>query len=304
MSDIIKVSNLQKNYGRTQAVKNVSFHVKEGELLSFLGPNGAGKSTTINILCTLLSSDGGSVMIDGKKLGKEDEAIRRQIGVVFQHSMLDDLLSVEDNLKIRAGFYFSKTARVKEAVRQAAATVQLQDVLKRPYGKLSGGQRRRADIARALLHTPKLLFLDEPTTGLDPQTRRNVWETVRALQKEQGMTVFLTTHYMEEAAGSDYVEVIDHGVITASGTPAELKEQYAHDSLRLSVSSMESAAKVLGQEHILWQREGGQMVIALSHTKEALPILKRLEGQIESFEVIRGTMDDVFLGITGEEIRP
>lgn len=300
METSITVSHLKKNFGQVDAVKDVSFSVEKGKLFSFLGPNGAGKSSTINVLCTLLPFDGGAVEINGFQLGKDDAAIRREIGVVFQENMLDDLLTVEENLKIRAGFYFKRKEERMEAMKRAARTVEITDVLHRPYGKLSGGQRRRADIARALLHAPRILFLDEPTTGLDPNTRRSVWNTVRLLQKEQNMTVFLTTHYMEEAAASDQVVVIDGGTVSAQGTPTQLKECYAKDLLKLSVTSLPAARQAFTDAGVVWREEGGRLVVPLHCTMDALPLLSLVDKYLTAFEVLQGTMDDAFLAITGK----
>jgi multidrug/hemolysin transport system ATP-binding protein len=233
MDKIIEVSGLHKSYGNVHAVKGIDFYVESGKIFALLGPNGAGKSTTIDIICTFLKPDKGSVTVDGNVLGKDDNAIRMIIGAVFQDNLLDDLLTVEENLRVRGSFYGIKGERLKESLRKAAEVTGVGDLLRRPYGKLSGGQRRRCDIARALINTPKILFLDEPTTGLDPQTRKNVWETVSNLQKSTGMTVFFTTHYMEEASDADYVIIIDNGIIAAKGTPADLKEKYSSDKLSL-----------------------------------------------------------------------
>lgn len=303
MHNIITVSHLRKQYRQALAVKDISFEVEEGKLLAFLGPNGAGKSTTIQILCTLLAFDSGTVTVNDRLLGKEDRQIRSEIGVVFQENMLDDLLTVKENLKIRAGFYFRRGTEVRQAVERVTTRLGLEDVMGRPYGKLSGGQRRRADIARALLHTPKILFLDEPTTGLDPQTRRSVWETVRTLQTEEQMTVFLTTHYMEEAAEADQVVVIDDGLVAARGTPAGLKEQFAHDLLKLTVKSQDNAQKILRHTGVSWYTQGGQLVVPLTSSRQALPLLCLLEEEIITFEMLQGTMDDVFMAITGKEMK-
>jgi len=223
MSEIITVNQLKKSYGSLDAVRGIDLSVESGKLFAFLGPNGAGKSTTIDILCTLLEPSGGHVTIDGHVLGQEDDAIRHKIGVVFQDSVLDPLLTVRENLMTRARFYHMNGQRMKEAVRTAALTADVMEFIDRPYGKLSGGQRRRADIARALVNTPKILFLDEPTTGLDPKTKEGVWQTLSELQKNTGMTVFLTTHYMEEAATADYIVIMNHGQIAVQGTPYDLQ---------------------------------------------------------------------------------
>lgn len=286
MNHIIEVDHLMKSYGTVKAVQDISFYVEEGGLFAFLGPNGAGKSTTINMICTFLRPDGGSVVVDGSRLGEDDKHIRENIGIVFQNSLLDDLLTVEENLFIRGSFYNLKGDALKKAVLKAAKATELMGFLRRPYGKLSGGQRRRADIARALIHTPRVLFLDEPTTGLDPQSRRSIWNTIKKLQAEQGMTVFLTTHYMEEAEDADYCIVVDDGEIAAKGTPSDLKGRYAKDKLR-----------------ILLAESGETINLKLGSTIEALEILKKYEGDIKEFTVEKGSMDDVFIGITGKEIR-
>jgi len=302
MKNAIEVRNLHKSYGDVHAVNGISFYAESGKLFSFLGPNGAGKSTTIDILCTLLTRDQGEVTVNGCVLGTEDEKIRKSIGVVFQESCLDTLLTVRENMTTRAGFYYRDRNEIKKAVRNAAVAADVMAFIDRPYGKLSGGQRRRADIARALVHTPRILFLDEPTTGLDPQTRKNVWDTIRRLQEETGMTIFLTTHYMEEAAHSDYVVIIDHGEIAAKGTPAELKSAYADDVLRLFSKDDEALKKALDGEYEYTQ-SADQVILRLPDTLSALPIVERCRGYIHGFEVMRGTMDDAFIRITGKEIR-
>ena len=303
MGKIIEVNNLKKLYGQVEAVKGIDFYVEQGSLFAFLGPNGAGKSTTIDILCTLLQLDDGDVTINGFKLGKDDDKIRNQIGVVFQDSLLDNLLTVEENIMTRGSFYGIEKSKLKECTKKALEVAGATEFAKRPYGKLSGGQRRRADIARALVNSPKILFLDEPTTGLDPQTRKNVWRTIEKLQKEHGMTVFLTTHYMEEAANADYVVVIDNGMITAKGTPLELKEKFANDTLTIKPNDEGLFCSLMTQAGIPFTLSGGISKFTLSHTVEALPILHVCKDSIGSFEVTRGTMDDVFINITGKEIR-
>lgn len=303
MENIIEVNHLSKSYGSIHAVKDVSLFVKQGKLFAFLGPNGAGKSTTINSICTFLKPDKGEVSVNGYRLGEDDDRIRDSIGVVFQESLLDRLLTVEENLYIRGSFYHLKGKALKEAVKKACQAVEIESLLKRPYGKLSGGQRRRADIARALVHTPKILFLDEPTTGLDPQTRKNVWDTVKRLQKEQGMTVFLTTHYMEEAEEADYCVVVDDGRIAAEGIPFDLKEKYAKDKLCLKPGREPEIIKLLSEKGIFYEKKADLLEIKLQTTMEALPLLKAAEPFLEGFTVVKGSMDDVFLEITGKEIR-
>ena len=305
MNKIIEVSNLKKSYGSVEAVKGIDFYVEQGTLFAFLGPNGAGKSTTIDMICTLLKPDSGKVLIAGYELGVDDDRIRSVIGVVFQDSLLDPLLTVKENLYTRGSFYGLTKPELKAAVEVAVESAGVKEFLNRPYGKLSGGQRRRADIARALVNTPKVLFLDEPTTGLDPQTRANVWEMIQKLQKERGMTVFLTTHYMEEAANADYVTIIDHGVITAQGRPYELREQFSSDCLKLKSKegSLSALTDTLQQMDVAYTVQAGTVTVKLASTMEAIAIVNGCESLIIGFEVISGSMDDAFITITGKGIR-
>lgn len=302
---VIEVKQLQKSFGDVHAVQGLDFYVKKGTLFAFLGPNGAGKSTTIDIICTLLTPDSGEVLINGYRLGKEDDRIRSSIGVVFQDSVLDAMLTVRENLHMRGRLYGLKRQELKQAVEQAAQYADAMEFIDRPYGKLSGGQRRRADIARALVHTPEILFLDEPTTGLDPQTRKSVWNIIQKLQLEHGMTVFLTTHYMEEAANADYVTIIDHGQIAAKGTPAQLKEQYSSDYLKINPAAEieKEVATTLNGLNVEYKVISGSFHIKLASTLEAVPIIQACEPYMTSFEVACGTMDDVFIEITGKEVR-
>lgn len=301
--NIIEVNNLKKSYGKLQAVKGISFSVEEGTLFSFLGPNGAGKSTTIDTLCTLNSFDEGKVTIAGFDLKTQTRQIKNTIGAVFQDSLLDKTLTVRENLMLRARFYHKSKQARKEAVERVSQWTDLADFIDRPYGRLSGGQRRRADIARALLNTPRILFLDEPTTGLDPQTRLHVWQTIRKLQQEHNMTIFLTTHYMEEAAESDFVVVIDNGLIAAQGTPYELKQRYSYEHLLVKPTKEAELRKYLNEKKLEFVPVAERLDIKLENTVDALPILQDIQGWMESFEVFHGTMDDVFLNITGKEIR-
>ncbi len=300
---IIEVSGLQKSYGAVQAVKGIDFFVESGKIFAFLGPNGAGKSTTIDIICTFLRQDKGTIVVDGHVLGQDDNAIRSIIGVVFQDGLLDHLLTVEENLRLRGSSYGFSRRELNDAVKRVVIDVGIGDILKRPYGKLSGGQRRKCDIARALINTPKILFLDEPTTGLDPQTRKNIWETITALQERTGMTVFLTTHYMEEAADADYVIVIDDGKIVAKGTPSDLKEKYTSDTLSLYCRDMDAVRSILDAQNIPYVTKANQVVVNVAETMASLPILGQVEELISGFEVATGTMDDAFIAITGKEIR-
>lgn len=303
MNKIIEVSNLHKSYGSVHAVKGIDFYVENGKLFAFLGPNGAGKSTTIDIICTFLKPDQGSVIVDGHVLGKDDNSIRSIIGAVFQDGLLDALLTVEENLKIRGGFYGLKGKQLDAAMQTAAEATDITDILRRPYGKLSGGQRRRCDIARALINTPKILFLDEPTTGLDPQTRKSVWDTITTLQKKTEMTIFMTTHYMEEAAGADYVIIIDDGKIAAKGTPSALKESYSTDKLSLICTDLQRVLPILNDNHLEYKQVADRIIIQISDTMAALPIIEECKDYISGFEVMNGTMDDAFIAITGKEIR-
>lgn len=295
---MIQIKNLKKSYGNVDAVKGITFNVDKGSLFAFLGPNGAGKSTTINMITTLLKKDEGTVLIDGYELGKDDDKIKNTLGVVFQDSVLDGKLTVRENLAVRASFY---QLDIQEAIMRVSEQVDLHDFLDRYYEQLSGGQRRRVDIARALLHNPKLLVLDEPTTGLDPQTRQKVWEVIETLQKEKGMTVFLTTHYMEEAAKADYVIVIDEGNLVAQGTAHALKTQYSFDTLKLYPTDTEKIMQHL--KHDAKLNSDKSIHVKLNHTMEALAIIESLKPYISGFEVVQGTLDDAFIEITGKEIR-
>lgn len=303
MNHIIEVEELKKSYGKVEAVKGISFYVEEGKLFAFLGPNGAGKSTTIDMICTFLNPDGGKVTVDGFTLGREDDKIRRTIGAVFQDSLLDKLLTVEENMRCRGALYGLKGVALNTAVKKAMESVGVSEYGKRPYGKLSGGQRRRCDIARALVHMPKILFLDEPTTGLDPQTRKVVWETIQKLQKENGMTIFLTTHYMEEAAEADFVIVIDDGQVAAKGTPSDLRETYAKDLLKMTCVEFEKIEKLLNDMNCKYTKTADRVIVKIPHTLDALPLIEKCRPFISGFEVVSGTMDDAFIEITGKEMR-
>ena len=305
MGEIITVSGLKKSFGAVQAVKGIDFSVEEGTLFAFLGPNGAGKSTTIDILCTLCGYDAGQVAIAGFDLDRQADEIRERIGVVFQDNLLDKRLSVGENLWLRSGFYHRAREGRRRAVERAAGYAQVDGFLDRAYGRLSGGQRRRADIARALLNTPQILFLDEPTTGLDPQTRAHIWETVEELRAESRMTIFLTTHYMEEAAKADYVVVMDDGQVVARGTPYQLKETYSFDHIRIKAQADSAGALKahLEERGLTWTEGAGLIDVRLQSTLEAVAILQPVLQMVESFEVLHGTMDDVFLNITGRELR-
>lgn len=303
MSKIVEVKSLVKSYKDVKAVKGIDFYVEEGKLFAFLGPNGAGKSTTIDMICTYLKPDSGEIIVDGCTVGKNDDEIRRKIGIVFQDSVLDPILTVRENITLRGSFYGLKGKKLAKAVEDACKIVNITEFMDRPYGKLSGGQRRRADIARALVNTPKILFLDEPTTGLDPQTRQNVWETIEKLQKENNMTVFLTTHYMEEAAEADYVIVIDNGTLAAKGTPAQLKEKYAKNTLRIVPHNSKKLTDYFNSNKIEFTNTADVFIVTITNTTDALKIVDSVRDNIKSLEIVKGTMDDAFIGITGKEIR-
>lgn len=300
VSEMITVEHLKKYYREVRAVDDISFTVEKGELFGFLGVNGAGKSTTINMLCTLLKPTEGRALINGMELGKEDEEIKKHIGIVYQNNCLDHLLTVQENLLIRGGLYEKDKENLRHNLTRVTEILNLTDVLKRPFGKLSGGQKRRCEIARALMHTPDILFLDEPTTGLDPATRKNVWETVSKLQKEMGMTVFLTTHYMEEAAAADHIGIMDHGHLVEYGTPFSLKETYVKDKLYLipKAEQRENIVMELRKNNLEYSVLEERIFVKLDSTLSAMPLLTKLEDRIQGFEVIQGTMDDVFLSVT------
>ena len=301
MEEIIKVDNLKKYFKEIKAVDDVSFTVYKGELFGFLGENGAGKTTTINMLCTLLAPTEGQVLIDGFQLGKEDEEIKRHIGVVYQDNCLDDILTVKENLLLRGSLYEKDKTVLKKNLRHICQILDLTELLNRKYGKLSGGQKRRCEIARALMHTPDILFLDEPTTGLDPASRKSVWETVGKLQKEMGMTVFLTTHYMEEAAKASHIAIMQKGHLTEYGTPFELKEKFAKDKLILipKEGQKEIVIDLLKKRNLNYKIREHLITVSITDTLSAMPVLEMVKDKINGFEVIQGTMDDVFLNAIG-----
>ena len=298
MNEIIQIDHLNKRFGDVQAVRDLSFRVREGELFAFLGVNGAGKSTTINILCGQLSKDSGNVIIDGKDLDGNVDGIKRELGVVFQNSVLDAALSVFDNLESRAALYGITGDAFRTRLSELSDLLELQGLLKRPVGKLSGGQRRRIDIARALLHRPRILILDEPTTGLDPQTRKTLWNVISDLRKNENMTVFLTTHYMEEAADADYVVIIDSGQISATGTPLELKNAYTGDYITL-YGTDEITVQTLGVDY---EPIRDAFRLSVPNTKAATELIVKHPGIFCDYEITKGKMDDVFLAVTGKKL--
>lgn len=299
--DIIKIDGLTKKYGSLTAVNNISFSVKKGELLGFLGVNGAGKSTTINMLSTLIRFDNGTAELCGFRLGEQDSEIRRRIGIVYQNNSLDGLMTVKENLLCRGIIHGADILQAKKRLYELSSIFALDELLKKPYCTLSGGQKRRCEIAAALMHTPEILFLDEPTTGLDPATRKEVWETIDTLRKNKEMTVFLTTHYMEEAAQAGRIIIISKGSIIAKGTPNELKTRYAADILRIYCDSKK--IPILKKRFPMADETDNGINLKLSTTMDALPILDKIKDTIRGFEVIQGTMDDVFLAAVGDELK-
>lgn len=302
MNKIIVVDQLSKNFAKVQAVNNISFYVEKGSLFSFLGTNGAGKSTTISMILTLLKKDKGRIIVNGHTVGKDNNLIRKEIGVVFQDSLLDSLLTVKENLQIRSSFYPMSKEERKNAINNVVNITGLTSFLDRPYGKLSGGERRRVDIARALIHKPSILILDEPTTGLDAQSRKNIWETIKQLQQKENMTVFLTTHYIEEAAESDFVVIMNKGEIVAKGTPEQLKSTYSTHMLTINTEYLEEMINLLKNKEIIYEIHNKAIHVPLNKTTDAIAILNEYQQYISSFEVKQSSMDDVFLTITSEGI--
>lgn len=298
MKKIIEIKNLYKSFGDVKAVQDLSFCVKEGELFAFLGVNGAGKSTTINIICGQLAKDSGTVIIDGSALESDVAGTKTKLGVVFQNSVLDQALSVKENLRSRAALYGITGEDFRKRLEELSKMLSFEDLLKRTVGKLSGGQRRRIDIARALLHRPKILILDEPTTGLDPQTRQIIWKVIDNLRKNENMTVFLTTHYMEEAADADYVVILDSGKLVASGTPLELKNQYTGDFITL-YGVEEEAVKTLGSDY---EKIRDAFRLSVPNTAVAAELIIKNPEVFKDFEITKGKMDDVFLSVTGKAL--
>lgn len=296
--NVIEIKGLEKRFGEVTAVDNLSFCVKKGELFAFLGVNGAGKSTTISILCGQQKKDSGSVRIYGTEVSDGQSDTKKRIGVVFQDSVLDKPLTVKENLRSRAALYGMTGAVFEQRLSELVSLLDFSSFLNRPVGKLSGGQRRRIDIARALLHRPEILILDEPTTGLDPQTRKVIWNVIEKLRTQEQMTVFLTTHYMEEAASASYVVILDKGRIAAEGTPYELKNAYVQDVITL-YGVTEEEMKAVGREY-QQVRDGYQCRVA--NTKEATTLIVEHQEIFRDYEVVKGGMDDVFLAVTGKNL--
>lgn len=295
---ILEIKKLNKSFGNVQAVKNLSFHVEEGELFAFLGVNGAGKSTTINIICGQLSKDSGTVIINGKDLDNQVDEIKSDLGVVFQNSLLDDELTVYANLESRAALYGITGKAFKEKLDELGELLDFSNLMKRTVGRLSGGQRRRIDIARALLHNPKILILDEPTTGLDPHTIQLLWNVISDLREKRNMTVFLTTHYMEEAADADYVVILDNGQLIAEGTPLELKNRYTGDFITLYHIDRDKV-KTLG---LPYEEIKDAFRLFVPDTGTATELIIKHPQLFKDYEITKGKMDDVFLSVTGKSL--
>lgn len=297
--NFLEVRNLNKFYGDIHAVKDVSFNVKKGAFFAFLGPNGAGKSTTINIITTLLSKNTGEIILDGYDIEKNEEEIRKKIGIVFQTNMLDSRLSVKENLLIRGGFYKIPIKELIKKIDNLVIELSMSSFINQKYGKLSGGQKRRADIARALIHEPELLILDEPTTGLDPKTRKDVWIYIEKLRKRK-MTIFLTTHYMEEASKASDVVIINDGKVVAHGSPEVLKDKYSHDTLRL-YGSKDEIISYLRSSNLEYDENENIISVKIS-SLESIKHINNLKSNLDSYELLKGSMDDVFINITGRNL--
>lgn len=295
MENVIEIKHLVKDFKEIRAVNDLSFKVKQGEFFAFLGINGAGKSTTISIMCGKLSRTSGEVLINGLDIDENMDKIRKILGVVYQNNVLDKCLTVYDNLKFRAGLYNITGDEFQKRYNFLAELLDFKDLKNRIYGKLSGGQKRRVDIARALIHNPEILILDEPTTGLDPQTRKLVWEVIDKIRKERQMTVFLTTHYMEEVSDANYVVILNKGEIVASGTPLELKNKYTGDFINLYNIQKEDLEKIGYKYEII---PNGYR-IEVKDTEEATKLITSFPNLFKDYEVIKGKMDDVFLNATG-----
>lgn len=298
MKNIIEITELYKSFGEVKAVNNLSFRVKTGELFAFLGENGAGKSTTIGIICGQLEKDNGKVIIDGNDIDKSIDNVKTEIGVVFQNSVLDKALTVRDNLEVKGALYGIYGKAFEERLTELSEMLDFSNILNRTVGKLSGGQRRRIDIARALFHRPKILILDEPTTGLDPQTRKILWNVISELRKNESLTVFLTTHYMEEAAEADYVVILDSGRLIAEGTPLELKNTYTGDYITL-YNTDEETVKNMG---VTYEPIRDAFKIQIENTEKATELIMKYPSLFKDYEITKGKMDDVFLAVTGKKL--
>lgn len=301
MESIIEINHLYKSFKDVHAVVDLSLKVKKGEFFAFLGLNGAGKSTTISIICGKLAKDQGEVIVNGLNIEKDLDKIKAKLGVVFQNSVLDKALSVRDNLESRAALYGIVGDSFKKRLNELAELFDFTDILNRPFGKLSGGQKRRIDIARALLNHPSILILDEPTTGLDPQTRKLVWNVIEQLRKEEDITVFLTTHYMEETVDADYVVILDSGRVASEGSPVDLKNRFAKDYITF-YNETEEITKILEQENYKVVKVPNGIRIEVDNTQEVTKLIVKYPHLFVDYEVTKGKMDDVFLNVTGKNL--
>jgi ABC-2 type transport system ATP-binding protein len=303
LNPIIEVKNFTKKYGGFTAVNNISFDVPEGSIFAFLGPNGAGKSTTINTLCTIFEKTEGVLLIDGKDVATQKDEVRRAIGVVFQESTLDVKMTVEENLRMHCVFYKVPRNEVDERIRFVLELVDLPEWRKNYVSSLSGGMKRRVEIARGLIHYPKVLFLDEPTTGLDPQTRSHIWEYIVKLQSEKNITIFLTTHYMDEAEICSRVAIIDGGVIVANDTPYALKKKHTKDRAYITTGNPGQLEGLLDRYGIGFVKKANYHRVDADDIPSLLNVLSEQKDVISDLEIRKGTLNDVFLEITGREIR-
>lgn len=298
MDDIIKINNLYKSFGDVKAVNGLNFKVKKGELFAFLGINGAGKSTTIGMICGNLNIDKGSINVCGYDVSTDISKIKHLIGVVFQDTVLDKSLSVYDNLKYRAGLYGIVGNDFVNRFNELDKLFELKNIKNQQLGKLSGGQRRKVDIARSIIHKPEILILDEPTTGLDPGTRKKIWTIIEKLRKDYKMTIFLTTHYMEETTDADYIVILDRGKIVAEGTSIELKNKYASDVIYLYNTDEELVKKL----NIPYKKIKNSYKLNIKSSKEATNLIVKNKEVFQDYEIIKGNMDDVFLEATGYKL--
>ncbi|NTV77956.1 MAG: ATP-binding cassette domain-containing protein [Clostridiales bacterium] len=303
MSSIIEVKDFTKIYGDFTAVDNISFEVEEGSIFAFLGPNGAGKSTTINTLCTIFEKSSGSLKIAGYDVATQKNEVRASIGVVFQDSTLDSKMTIEENLKMHCVFYKVPPKEVEERIVFVLGLVDLLGERRKLVGALSGGMKRRVEIARGLIHYPKVLFLDEPTTGLDPHTRAHIWEYIVKLQKERNITIFLTTHYMEEAEICDKIAIIDGGKIVAHDTPYALKKIYTRDRAYITTKNSERLEELLSEYQLNYEKKEGFYRVEAQEINHLLEVLSLHKDAITDIEIRKGTFNDVFLEITGKKIR-
>lgn len=298
MEEVLKITNVSKNFGKVKAVNNISFKVKKGEMFAYLGVNGAGKSTTISMICGTLKKDSGSILVCGEDIEKDSSYIKDKIGVVFQNSVLDQTLSVYENLKYRASLYDVTGNKFKKRFEELSKMFELNEIQNQKIKTLSGGQRRRVDIARAIIHNPEFLILDEPTTGLDPNTRKKLWNIIRDLREKNGMTVFLTTHYMEEAADADFIIIIEKGKIITEGTPLDLKNKYAKDTINIYNVEETDVMKL----KIPYTKIRDGFKLEVENTSVATDLIIKNKDMFKDYEIIKGKMDDVFLNATGSEL--